>query len=235
MDKLLTEAFEQAGFTLNDKQKNQLITYYQLLIQWNQRINLTAIEEEQDVVYKHFLDSALFFKASGKVDHLSLLDVGTGAGFPGVVLKIMAPTLSVCLLDSLNKRVDFLQKLTATLQLEDISAIHGRAEEWGHKATYRQQFDLVTARAVARLSVLNELCLPFIKVGGRFIALKGPELNNELADAERGIALLGAQITDIIEWELADTFKRNIIVMTKTANTPQKYPRRAGTPQKTPL
>ena len=167
---------------------NLELCHYQLLIQWNQRINLTAIEEEQDVVYKHFLDSALFFKASGKVDHLSLLDVGTGAGFPGVVLKIMAPTLSVCLLDSLNKRVDFLQKLTATLQLEDISAIHGRAEEWGHKATYRQQFDLVTARAVARLSVLNELCLPFVKVGGRFIALKGPELNNELADAERGIA-----------------------------------------------
>lgn len=236
MEALITSAFAEEGFMLNDAQACQFRQYYDILLDWNSRMNLTAITEFRDVVYKHFLDSALFLKAAGEIDGLSLIDVGTGAGFPGVPLKIMTPDLALCLFDSLQKRVNFLNHLTDALQLNDVKTVHGRAEDFGQNADYRQRFDLAAARAVAKLSVLSELCLPFVKVGGRFIALKGPELVNELQDAEEAICRLGGKVADVQQMTLDNgQYQRHIVVIEKVQDTPKAYPRKAGKPQKNPI
>lgn len=236
MRDLLQEAFAAAGFPLSAVQAQQFEQYYTILLDWNQRMNLTAIEDAEDVVYKHFLDSVLTLQVTGPLAGKQLIDVGTGAGFPGVPLKIMTPTLELCLFDSLQKRIHFLEHLCGQLALKDVRTLHGRAEEFGQNAAYRETFDLATARAVAKLPVLAELCLPFVRVGGQFVALKGPELEQELAESQRALETLGGRLGEIKNIQLAHgQYERNLVVVEKIRPTPKKYPRRAGTPQKAPL
>lgn len=236
MKNLLKQAFGEAGFALTDAQAAQFEQYYHILLEWNQRMNLTAIEDAEDVVYKHFLDSVLTLRVSGDLSGKRLIDVGTGAGFPGVPLKIMVPTLDVCLFDSLQKRIHFLDALCSELHLTGITTRHGRAEEVGQQRDYREQFDIATARAVAKLPVLAELCLPFVKIGGGFIALKGPEVTQELAESKPALATLGGTVRTVHTITFAQAqYERNLVVIDKIQPTPKKYPRRPGTPQKTPL
>ena len=236
MRDLLQEAFAAAGFPLSAVQAQQFEQYYTILLDWNQRMNLTAIEDAEDVVYKHFLDSVLTLQVTGPLAGKQLIDVGTGAGFPGVPLKIMTPTLGLCLFDSLQKRIHFLEHLCGQLALKDVRTLHGRAEEFGQNAAYRETFDLATARAVAKLPVLAELCLPFVRVGGQFVALKGPELEQELAESQRALETMGGRLGEIKNIQLAHgQYERNLVVVEKIRPTPKKYPRRAGTPQKAPL
>lgn len=236
MREILSHAFINEGFTLTDRQKEQFITYFYMLVEWNKKINLTAIEEPTEVAYKHFVDSACLMRVVPDLKGKTLIDIGTGAGFPGVPLNIMEPELDVTLFDSLNKRILFLQELCKKLELQHIRAIHGRAEEFGIKPDYRQQFDFVTARAVARMPVLLEICLPFVKKGGIFIALKGPELENEIKESSNALKELGGNIMDVQQFTLANgIYTRNLAIIEKVRDTPKKYPRKAGTPQKKPL
>lgn len=199
-------------------------------------MNLTAIEEPTEVAYKHFVDSACLLRVVPDLQQKSMIDIGTGAGFPGVPLKIMEPALNLTLFDSLNKRITFLQELCKQLGLQGVQAVHGRAEEFGIKPEYRAQYDLATARAVARMPVLLEICLPFVKKGGIFIALKGPELENEIAESSNALKELGGKVVDVQQFTLADgAYTRNLAVIEKVKDTPKKYPRKAGTPQKKPL
>lgn len=236
MRQIIEQAFTNSGFSLTNEQLEQFLQYYALLKEWNQKMNLTAIEEPVEVAYKHFVDSALLCRVIPQLAGRSLIDIGTGAGFPGVPLKIMEPSLQLTLFDSLNKRITFLKEVCQQLQLSDVQTIHGRAEDFAQKIDYREQYDLASARAVARLPVLVEICLPFVKVGGYFIALKGPELEQEIAESSRALQLLGGKIKDVQKLTLLDgKYSRSIAVILKTAPTPKKYPRKAGTPQKSPL
>ena len=236
MRDIMTNAFTSEGFSLTEQQLQQFVIYYDTLITWNQKMNLTAIEEPVEVAYKHFVDSACLLRVVPDLKQKSMIDVGTGAGFPGVPLKIMEPALDLTLFDSLNKRIIFLQELCQKLQLKDVKAVHGRAEEFGIKPEYRQQYDMATARAVARMPVLLEICLPFVKKGGIFIALKGPELENEIKESSNALKELGGKLVDVQQFTLADgAYTRNLAVIEKIKDTPKKYPRKAGTPQKKPL
>lgn len=236
MRDILINAFTSEGFSLTEQQLQQFVTYYNALIVWNQKMNLTAIEEPVEVAYKHFVDSVCLLRVVADLKQKSMIDIGTGAGFPGVPLKIMEPALDLTLFDSLNKRIIFLQELCRTLQLKNIKAVHGRAEEFGIKPEYRQQYDMATARAVARMPVLLEICLPFVKKGGIFIALKGPELENEIKESSNALKELGGNLIDVQKFTLADgAYTRNLAVIEKIKDTPKKYPRKAGTPQKKPL
>ncbi|MBE7705582.1 MAG: 16S rRNA (guanine(527)-N(7))-methyltransferase RsmG [Cyanobacteria bacterium SIG29] len=236
MKNIIQQSFQREGFSLNEQQIEQFVQYYDLLIDWNKKINLTAIEEPQEVADKHFVDSALLLSVKKDLAGCSLIDIGTGAGFPGIPLKIIEPNLKLTLFDSLNKRINFLNTVCQELSLKDVQAVHGRAEDFGKKVEYREKFDLATARAVARMPVLLEICLPFVKLGGHFIALKGPELENELLESKKALAELGGRIIDVRSLTLADgNYTRNIAVIEKVKPTPKKYPRKAGTPQKTPL
>ena len=236
MRDILTNAFTSEGFSLTEQQLQQFVIYYDTLITWNQKMNLTAIEETVEVAYKHFVDSACLLRVVPDLKQKSMIDVGTGAGFPGVPLKIMEPALDLTLFDSLNKRIIFLQELCQKLQLKDVKAVHGRAEEFGIKPEYRQQYDMATARAVARMPILLEICLPFVKKGGIFIALKGPELENEIKESSNALKELGGKLVDVQQFTLADgAYTRNLAVIEKIKDTPKKYPRKAGTPQKKPL
>ena len=236
MKTILTNAFTSEGFRLTEQQLQQFETYYHTLIEWNQKMNLTAIEEPTEVAYKHFVDSACLLRVVPDLQQKSMIDIGTGAGFPGVPLKIMEPALNLTLFDSLNKRITFLQELCKQLGLQGVQAVHGRAEEFGIKPEYRAQYDLATARAVARMPVLLEICLPFVKKGGIFIALKGPELENEIAESSNALKELGGKVIDVQQFTLADgAYTRNLAVIEKVKDTPKKYPRKAGTPKKKPL
>lgn len=226
------------GIQLTDVQINQFMKYYELLIEWNSFMNLTAITEFDDVILKHFLDSislglkrADFFTGKEK-----LIDVGTGAGFPGIPLKIVYPDLQVTLLDSLNKRVHFLNTVIETLGLHAIEAIHGRAEDYSKPGRLREQYDLCVSRAVANLSTLSEYCLPYVKVGGYFIPYKSGKTQDEIKAAENAIRILGGTIKAQMEFTLCDTdIYRNLIFIQKCKNTPLKYPRKSGLPSKEPI
>lgn len=236
MKDILENAFISEGFTLTAQQTEQFVTYYELLMEWNQKMNLTAIEDPVEVSYKHFVDSVCLLRVALDIQKKSMIDIGTGAGFPGVPLKIMEPELDLTLFDSLNKRILFLQEVCQKLQLKDVKAVHGRAEEFGIKLQYRQQYDIATARAVARMPVLLEICLPFVKKGGIFIALKGPELENEIKESGNALKELGGKVVDVQQFTLAyGAYTRNLAVIEKVKDTPKKYPRKAGTPQKKPL
>ena len=228
----LKESFEKAGFSLSRDQLDAFLCYYERLITVNQVMNLTAITEFREVVFKHFLDSVLplsFLPLKG-----SLIDVGSGAGFPGLPLKIMQPEIQLTMLDSLNKRVKYLQELVRELKLKNAEAVHGRAEEYA--AQHRAFFDAACARAVAKLSVLSEYCLPFVKTGGLFIAYKGADVENELQEAQKALQLLGGKVEDVRKLELPENAGgRSIILIRKVRETPKKYPRRAGLPAKEPL
>ncbi|MDF2567318.1 MAG: methyltransferase GidB [Oscillospiraceae bacterium] len=225
---------EDYGFYLEQKQLEQLDLYADILVDWNEKINLTAITEPQEIAIKHFLDSMLLLKSIDVPDNISMIDVGTGAGFPSLPVKIVREDINVTLLDSLNKRVKFLETLCSEIQL-DSKAVHGRAEEMGRKQEYREQFDIATARAVANLAVLCEYCLPFVKVGGVFIALKGSDANNETEQAKGAIHILGAKIEDIKEMILPDGSSRGIVIIRKISQTPTKYPRQSAKISKNPL
>lgn len=229
-------ALEEAGLPLSATQKKQFDTYFKLLVEWNQNINLTAITEENDVYLKHFYDSvAPILQGFIANQPIKLLDIGAGAGFPSLPMKIIFPNLDVTIIDSLNKRIQFLNLLATELGLENVHFYHGRAEDFGQDKTFRAQFDLVTARAVARMQVLAELTIPFLKVNGQVIALKAQAADKELDEAKNALSLLFAKVTTNHHYELPNGDPRYITVVEKKKETPNKYPRKAGTPNKKPL
>ncbi|GFG42967.1 16S rRNA (guanine(527)-N(7))-methyltransferase RsmG [Streptococcus canis] len=227
---------EEDGFSLSLKQKEQFDTYFKLLVEWNTKINLTAITKENDVYLKHFYDSiAPILQGFLSNDPVRLLDIGAGAGFPSLPMKILFPNLEVTIIDSLNKRISFLTLLAQELGLENVHFFHGRAEDFGQNKAFRAQFDIVTARAVARMQVLSELTIPFLKIGGKLIALKAQAADQELEDAKTALSLLFGKVIVNHHYQLPNGDSRYITVVEKKKETPNKYPRKAGLPNKKPL
>lgn len=225
---------KQIDIEFNDKQLEQFYEYMNLLLEWNEKINLTAIVKQEDVILKHFIDSLTINKYIEK--NKTIADVGTGAGFPGIPLKIYRPDLKVVLVDSLNKRIIFLNDVIAKLDLKDISTVHSRIEDFGKDKKYRESFDYVTARAVANLTTLSEYLIPISKVNGMCICMKGNEVEGEIRDSEKAINLLGGKIEKVDSFNLPGSdIYRNVIIIDKIKNTPNKYPRKAGVPSKEPL
>ncbi|MBH0162281.1 16S rRNA (guanine(527)-N(7))-methyltransferase RsmG [Fictibacillus sp. 26RED30] len=233
---LFQTSLKEKGVQLSEKQLSQFETYYNLLVEWNEKMNLTAITEKEEVYLKHFYDSVTAgFYFNFKQD-ITVCDVGAGAGFPAIPLKIAFPEIKLTVVDSLNKRIGFLQHVVDELGLEEVSLYHDRAETFAHRPEFRQTFDLVTARAVARLSVLSELCLPLVKIGGHFLGMKGANLPEEVRDGEKAVKLLGGKVKDIHSFVLPiEESERNIIVIDKVKETPKKFPRKPGTPNKSPI
>lgn len=230
------QGLSELEITLSEKQMNQFITYYEMLVEKNKVMNLTGITEWEEVVQKHFLDSLSLVYAVDIEDGMKVLDLGTGAGFPGIPLKITFPEMQIVLLDSLNKRIKFLQEVIDALGLKGIKAIHGRAEEFAQKGEYRESFDLVVSRAVANLSTLSEYCIPFVQVGGSFVAYKSGEIGEELDAADHAIMTLGGALASVEEFALPDSdVSRSLIVIDKEESTKKKYPRGGGKPSKDPL
>jgi 16S rRNA (guanine527-N7)-methyltransferase len=227
---------DELDIVLSEKQIEQFITYYEMLVEWNNVMNLTAITEYEDVMKKHFIDSISLIKAYDVTKNVSVIDVGTGAGFPGLALKIAYPNLKITLLDSLNKRINFLDAVIEKLGLSDIDTIHGRAEDYAKKGKLREDFDLCVSRAVANLSTLSEYCLPFVKVGGKFISYKSEKITEEMNNATGAISILGGKIVNQVEFMLPNSdIYRNLFVIDKVKETPSKYPRKAGMASKEPL
>lgn len=221
---------------LTKSQKEQFNKFYDILIDWNKVMNLTAITEYEEVLKKHFLDSLSITKVINLEEIQSVIDVGTGAGFPGIPLKITFPHLKVTLLDSLNKRVRFLDEVICDLGLENVDTIHGRAEDIGKKEKYREQYDLCVSRAVANLATLSEYCLPYVKIGGVFISYKSGNIDEEIRNSRKAVNLLGGVIEETVKFELPGTdIGRSFVIIEKQKSTPKKYPRKAGVPSKEPL
>ena len=235
-EEFLNEKFRNLDIQLSDNQISQFIEYYEILISWNKVMNLTGITEYEEVVVKHFIDSLTIVNKMKLSDVNSVIDIGTGAGFPGIPLKIVYPHLKVTLLDSLNKRIKFLNEVIEKLELSCIETIHGRAEDFAKQNTYREQYDLCVSRAVANLSTLSEYCLPYVKVGGCFIPYKSGDVDQEIVDSKNAINILGGKVKEIYKFELPETdIKRSLIVIDKVKTTANKYPRKAGMPSKEPL
>ena len=224
------------GVTLTEEQIHQFLKYYELLVEWNGFMNLTAITDYDEVMKKHFVDSLSLIKAYDVSKNAKVIDVGTGAGFPGLALKIAYPNLQVTLLDSLNKRINFLNEVISQLGLTGVETIHGRAEDFAKPDKLRGKFDLCVSRAVANLSTLSEYCLPFVKVGGEFISYKSEKINEEMEVAKNAITILGGKFAENKEFTLpASDIYRNLVVIKKIKESPKKYPRKAGLPSKEPL
>jgi len=232
-DSLKSQAAEY-GIDLTEEQLDKLECYANTLVEWNEKINLTAITQPNEIATKHFLDSLLLLHAIELPQNASLIDVGTGAGFPSVPCKLVRSDINLTLLDSLNKRINFLNALCEALEVKSTN-IHARAEEGGRKPGLREQFDVATARAVANLRELAEYCLPFVKVGGLFVALKGYEIDDELDTAKKAIKELGGKVLEVKKYILPDDSKRSIIVIKKISQTPAKYPRQSAKISKSPL
>ena len=227
---------KQLNVTLSDFQVEQFMVYYEMLAEWNQVMNLTAITEYNAVLKKHFIDSLSLCKAYDTSKNISCIDVGTGAGFPGLALKIAYPNMKVTLLDSLQKRIQFLDAVIQKLELSGIETIHGRAEDYAKPGMLREKFDLSVSRAVANLSTLSEYCLPFVKKGGYFISYKSEKIAEEMEEAVNAISILGGEVKGQIEFMLPDSdIYRHLFVIIKKKDTPKKYPRKAGLPSKEPL
>lgn len=230
------EGLKQLNIVPDKKMISQFSQYYDLLIEWNSKMNLTAITDEKDVVTKHFLDSLLLVKTIDINKIESILDIGTGAGFPGVPLKIVFPHLKLYLLDSVNKKIQFLEALTKQLELESVTCIHGRAEDFAKEDQFRENFDLVVSRAVSNLSTLSEYCIPFVKENGFFIAYKSVDCDFEVDDAQHAIQVLGGKIDKITQFNVPGVdIKRTYVCIRKCKSTPIQYPRKAGIPAKKPL
>ena len=224
------------GFPLTDRQKEQYERYFELLIEWNEKINLTAITDKDEVYLKHFYDSiAPILQGLIENQPIRLLDIGAGAGFPSLPMKILFPELDVTIIDSLNKRINFLHLLAEELGLSGVHFYHGRAEDFAQDKAFRAQFDLVTARAVARMQVLSELTIPYLKVGGRLLALKASNAPEELEKAKNALNILFSKVENNLQYELPNGDPRYITVVEKKKETPNKYPRKAGMPNKRPL
>lgn len=233
---ILVQAATEYGITLAVDQVVAMDTYYQLLLEWNEKMNLTAITEPQEVAVKHMVDSLSCYRSELFTPGVSLIDVGTGAGFPGLPLKIFQKDIKLTLMDSLNKRLNFLRQVIDELKLEGVNTVHARAEEGGKNKQHREQYQLAVSRAVARLNVLSELCLPFVAVGGYLIALKGAQYEEEVKEASTAVKMLGGNIQDIRPIKLPGLMdKRAVIYIEKVKPTPVTYPRKAGTPEKKPL
>ncbi|MDO5390475.1 MAG: 16S rRNA (guanine(527)-N(7))-methyltransferase RsmG [Eubacteriales bacterium] len=233
---LLEQGCRDFGIELTQQQKEQFVRYYEILVEWNQVMNLTAITEFEEVLVKHFVDS---LAVSGvmdvdKVDRV--IDIGTGAGFPGIPLKIVYPHLEITLLDSLKKRIGFLNEIVDNLGLKKVETIHGRAEEYAKQKEYRETYDLCVSRAVANLSTLSEYCLPYVKVQGHFVPYKSGKIEEELNDSEKALKILGGRLENVHKFQLGDTeMGRSLVIIKKEKSTPKKYPRKAGMPSKEPL
>lgn len=236
MSNVLTKKVKELSIVLNDKQIQQFEQYYNILVEWNKVMNLTAITEYEEVVEKHFLDSLTIVDAINMEKIETLIDVGTGAGFPGIPLKIAFPHLKVTLLDSLNKRIKFLNEVIDLLELDDIKAIHGRAEDYAKQAEYREQYDICVSRAVANLATLSEYCLPYVKVDGLFVPYKSGEIDEELKSSGKAVSILGGKVEEVVKFQLPGTdIGRSFVKIHKIKETKKKYPRKAGMPTKEPL
>lgn len=220
----------------NQIQLEQLFRFYEMLVEKNKVMNLTGITEFEEVVEKHFIDSLIIHKFRNLDQKLKVIDIGTGAGFPGIPLKILFPKLELVLMDSLNKRLKFLDEVIMDLGLEHIETLHGRAEDLGQKIEYREQFDFCVSRAVANLTTLSELCLPFVKVGGEFISYKSKDVEEEIAQAGHAVKILAGSKSNMELFSLPNTdISRSFVFIKKEKSTPKKYPRKAGLPGKEPL
>ena len=229
---------EELNITLTDEQIEQFLQYYEMLVEKNKVMNLTGITEYEEVIQKHFLDSLSLIRVIPDIasQKLTVIDLGTGAGFPGIPLKIAFPELEITLMDSLNKRILFLQEVIDALGLKKVSAVHGRAEEMASNATHRQQYDLCVSRAVSNLAVLTEYCLPFVKKGGLFVSYKSADSDAEIQEGKKAISILGGRLTSVDKFQLPDSdLRRALVCIKKVKDTPKKYPRKAGTPAKLPL
>lgn len=232
--KVFMEYAKKIDIDINEEQINKFYDYMNLLIEWNKKINLTAITDYNEIILKHFVDSLTINKCIKENNYV--VDVGTGAGFPGIPLKIIRDDINIVLVDSLNKRINFLNEVITRLNLKEISTVHSRIEDFGKNKEYREKFDFVTARAVAHLSVLSEYLLPISKVGGKCICMKGSNVEEELDTGKNAIKILGGKINCIDQFELPESdISRNIIVLDKIKNTSAKFPRKAGIPSKEPL
>ena len=236
MSQIFQEKLGALGITLTETQQKQYDTFYELLVEWNKVMNLTGITDYEEVNEKHFIDSLSLVKAIDIHKVNSVIDIGTGAGFPGVPLKIAFPHLKIVLLDSLNKRINFLNTVITTLGLQGIETIHGRAEDFAKQTQYREQFDLCVSRAVANLTTLSEYCVPYIKVGGMFVPYKSGEIDEEVTQAKNALQILGGELEYVIKFQLPGTeIGRSFVKIRKIKNTGKKYPRKAGLPAKEPL
>jgi len=232
---LLKKYMEASNFSLTDEQVLKFLKFEALLVSWNKNMNLTGITESEAIYEKHFVDSLTCFMTDHIKDHMKIIDVGTGAGFPGVPIKIYNPTLSITLLDALNKRLVFLQKVSEDLALDGVDFLHGRAEDYGQDENYRNQYDIVVSRAVADLAVLLEYCSPFLKINGYFIAQKGPKVFDEIKDAKEALLTLNLEVEAVIPIKTQSIKAHHLLIIKKIGETPSTYPRRAGKALKKPL
>jgi 16S rRNA (guanine527-N7)-methyltransferase len=234
MKELITKGAAELGVDINETQAEQLVKYAELLKEWNEKMNLTAITDDEGIAVKHFLDSMTAL-STGRIGK-KVIDVGTGAGFPGLVLKIMKPEIELTLLDSLNKRINFLKTVADELGLDGIEFVHARAEDGGANRAYRAKYDTVVSRAVANMKVLSEWCIPFLKEGGYFLALKGPLAGEELDDAKRAISILGGKVDEVYEADIPfSELHHKIIIVKKVRQTPMRFPRKPGIAAKTAI
>ena len=233
---LLREGLSSFPVKPTDRQLQQFLDYYDILTEWNQVMNLTAITDYEEVVAKHFVDSISLIQVTDLNREMKVIDIGTGAGFPGIPLKILFPELKITLLDSLNKRIRFLNEVIGKLELTDVEAIHGRAEDFARQKEYREQFDLCVSRAVANLSTLSEYCLPYVKKGGYFISYKSGDIEEEVKASGKALGILGGELEDVVKFSLPGTdIGRAFVKIRKIKDTSKKYPRKAGLPAKEPL
>ena len=236
MSRIFESKLNELGVTLTEEQKQQFDKFYELLVEWNKVMNLTGITEYEEVNEKHFVDSVSIVKAIDINKVETVIDIGTGAGFPGIPLKIAFPHLKIVLLDSLNKRINFLNTVIDELGLTDIRTIHGRAEDFAKQNEYREKFDLCVSRAVANLSTLSEYCIPYVSVGGMFVPYKSGEIDEEVEESKKAVRILGGKMVDVVKFQLPGTeIGRSFVKIEKTQNTTKKYPRKAGLPAIEPL